>query len=38
MGIIIRLAEEGNLYKMMSEEQKDFLDSISEYGEVVYSE
>lgn len=26
---LIRLAEESNLYKMMSEEQKDFLDLIS---------
>ena len=26
---LIRLAEEGNLYKLMSDEQKDFLDVIS---------
>lgn len=26
---LIRLAEESNLYKMMSDEQKDFLDMIS---------
>ena len=26
---LIRLAEESNLYKLMSEEQKDFLDVIS---------
>lgn len=26
---LIRLAEEGNLYKLMSEKQKDFLDIIS---------
>lgn len=26
---LIRLAEDGNLYKLMSDEQKDFLDIIS---------